>query len=437
MLHDGTAAGSVQGLTAPGLVVRPLDSDIPEPSERWSAVMVAVSDAGALRRLASVLPELGRTRRVACLLVEASQPLTLLPRPEWPELTVLNARRLASGDVLTVLRWSRPLAAHLVLQELARCSSPARSGNAGIFVATTLRDATRAPAADPGVLVLRKAIEGSDPELDVPPDVILASGPVPDLPVHAVTGRSATVVADPGLLHGPLDEGMLNPTGFLQRPEHGLVSFDVTHSRLRLRATDTDLDLDLSHGVTAQAVATLRAYASVTLPRVESSQELERAVAALSMAGVPVTAETLHPDTAAGLGPDLAATLISRVDLADPVRREEHSVRLRRSALLGHSSLAWRARLAGRAGLPHRSFPTCTIVLATKREDQLAFALRQVARQRGADLELVLVTHGFAPDPLWVAEMAGHRPPSSRCRRRPASARLSTPASRRPPATSC
>ena len=215
------------------------------------------------------------------------------------------------------------------------------------------------------------------------------------------------MVTDPELLGGPLDEGVLNPTGFLQSPDHGLVRLSVEgDSRPRLRSSETDLDLDLSHGVTAQVVAVLRAYAGVTVPHV--SPELARAMAALSMAGVPTTAEALHPDAATRLGSDLAATLISRVDLDDPLRREEHSVRLRRSALLGHSSLAWRARLAARAGLPHRSFPTCTIVLATKREDQLAFALRQVARQRGADLELVVVTHGFAPDPSWVAELAGH-----------------------------
>jgi hypothetical protein len=126
------------------------------------------------------------------------------------------------------------------------------------------------------------------------------------------------------------------------------------------------------------------------------------------MAGVPVTAEGVHPDAATRLGADLAATLISQVALEDPLRREEHSVRLRRSALLGHSSLAWRARLAAQAGLPNRPFPTCTILLATKREDQLAFALRQVARQRGADLELVVMTHGFSPDPARVAELARH-----------------------------
>lgn len=409
VLHDETAARSVRGLTAAGLAVRHLDGDLPEPRTRWSAVLVAVADAGALRRLVSVLPALGRTRRVACLVVEASQPLMLLPRAEWPPIAAVNARRLPSGDMLTVLRWTRPLAAHVVLEELARASSPARGGNGGLFVATTLRDSTRAAVADPGVLVLPSAVDGSDPARDVPPDVILASGPVSDLPVHPVTGRRATVITDPDLVNGPLDEGVLNPTGFVQRPEHGLVSLSAdADSRLRLRASDSDLDLDLAQGVTAPVVALLRAYAGVTVPRIGSSSSLLRSVAALGMAGVPVTVADLDPRAAIALGSDLAAALTTPVDLSSPLRREEHSVRLRRAALLGHSSLAWRARLAARAGLPYRSFPTCSIVLATKRKDQLAFALRQVARQRGADLELVVVTHGFSPDAAQVADLAGH-----------------------------
>ena len=157
VLHDELAAGSVLGLAAPGLTVHPLDRDLPELPARWAAVLVAVADAGALRRLVSVLSPLGRTRRIACLLVEATQPLTLLPRAEWPELAAINARRLASGDLLTVLKWTRPLAANVVLEELARSSSPARSGNAGLFVATTSQDPDHATAVDPGVLVLSSA----------------------------------------------------------------------------------------------------------------------------------------------------------------------------------------------------------------------------------------------------------------------------------------
>ena len=38
-----------------------------------------------------------------------------------------------------------------------------------------------------------------------------------------------------------------------------------------------------------------------------------------------------------------------------------------------------------------------SVVLATKRPEMLAFALRQVRKQRGVDLQLVLAPHGFTP----------------------------------------
>ncbi|MDO9495298.1 MAG: hypothetical protein Q7J48_06325, partial [Nocardioides sp.] len=93
---------------------------------------------------------------------------------------------------------------------------------------------------------------------------------------------------------------------------------------------------------------------------------------------------------------------------------EEHSVRLRRAALTEHSTLAWRGRLAGRAGARHAAYPTVSVVLATRRPDLLDFAVGQVAKQRvtlpGAEVELVLAAHGWEPDAARVAELLGGRP---------------------------
>ena len=47
--------------------------------------------------------------------------------------------------------------------------------------------------------------------------------------------------------------------------------------------------------------------------------------------------------------------------------------------------------------MPLRAFPTCSVLLVTRRPERLEFAVRQVARQR-EDLELVVVGHGFEPD---------------------------------------
>src|SRR5690606_20895536 len=65
--------------------------------------------------------------------------------------------------------------------------------------------------------------------------------------------------------------------------------------------------------------------------------------------------------------------------LAD-LRREEHSIRLRRLAA------------------PRRAQPLVSVVMATKRPDYVASALDQMARQRGVRAEVLLGLHGFGID---------------------------------------
>ena len=66
------------------------------------------------------------------------------------------------------------------------------------------------------------------------------------------------------------------------------------------------------------------------------------------------------------------------------------------------------AQLAGTgAGVRAVGLPSVSILLATRRPDQLAFALAQVAKQRAPDVELVLAPHGFAADPGRVRSVLG------------------------------
>ena len=74
---------------------------------RWAAVVCLAADAGALRRLAGLLPALGKTRALALALVESDRAVVLVPREEWPEVTALVARTPGSGAV-TVVRFARP-----------------------------------------------------------------------------------------------------------------------------------------------------------------------------------------------------------------------------------------------------------------------------------------------------------------------------------------
>jgi len=413
VLHDAACGVLASGLRGEGLLSWEAGQDVPEPADRWAAVVLAVADAAALRRTVSVLQRLGRTRSLVCWLAEAEQATPLVSRLEWPPVVGLNARLLPSGAAMTTVRFARPVLANAVFEELARAVVPAAvAGNAGVIVATTRRSPETAPPADPSVQVVGSPDQANDPELVVPPDVVLAPEVSGTLTAHEVIARPPTVVSDPTLLVGPVDEGVLNPTGFLQRPGHGIVEIEVGRDgRIRLHDAESVTQIDPCRGATTRIVSQLRDHQGVRITWEDRAVDgLVRTVAGLAMAGVPLLSGPVPPVTAAQLGPGLMDVLTTTPDLSSPLRREEHSVRLRRAALLEHSTLAWRRQLAAAAGLPLRTFPSCSIVLATRRPDQLDFTLRQVAKQRGVDAELVLATHGFDPDESWVRDRLGGRP---------------------------
>jgi len=136
-----------------------------------------------------------------------------------------------------------------------------------------------------------------------------------------------------------------------------------------------------------------------------------RAVAGLAAAGVPLCAAEV-PDWAGALGPELAGVLTGAApgDLDDDIAREEHSVRLRRAALGAHSTRArWRS-LARRAGLPVPLPPRISVLLCTRRPEYLGFALDQIARQRGVDLEAVVTLHGVPAELPEVREAVAAHP---------------------------
>lgn len=175
--------------------------------------------------------------------------------------------------------------------------------------------------------------------------------PVPVADVVAELGRQAVWPSVVGTQPG-LDLRVFNPIGFRTDWDRGVV--------------------DLPDGPpTAAMVASLRDAQGV---RVTGPSQT---VDALAMAGVPLVGPGYNP-----------------VDLHDPLAREEHSVELRRAAIDAHGSIDWQRSVS--------------ILLATRRPEQLDFALSQVARQRGvSSLELVLAPHGFSPDVARVRETVG------------------------------
>ncbi len=276
---------------------------------------------------------------------------------------------MADGYLL-VARFEQPVRAANVVRELGRQSVwPGPEGAGGLVVD-----------------------DGSGPDVpleerDVPPDVVL--GNVPEtLPVHHVTGRPALL---PGSIVGigALDERVLNPTGF---------EADVDGPEVELASLSSD--------PTESLVRSLRSSRGVR-GTLERSQDVAL-VAGLAMAGVPVALRSVDAEIPRWLeAPEFIEALTAPVDLDDAVAREEHSVVLRRAALRSFSQAAWRRRLAAQAGVRVAAEPSVSIVLATKRPDMLTFALHQVAKQRGVDVQLVLAPHGFSPDAAEVRALAG------------------------------
>ncbi|WP_296602173.1 hypothetical protein [Nocardioides sp.] len=153
---------------------------------------------------------------------------------------------------------------------------------------------------------------------------------------------------------GRLDLRVLNPIGFRRDWDRGVVPLP-----------DRPLGPDL--------VAGLRDAQGVTV----TPDADPRTVAGLAMAGVPL------------VGPGFAD-----VDLHDPLAREEHSLELRRAAIDEHGSVDWQRPVS--------------VLLATRRPEQLDFAIAQVARQRGVSaLQLVLAPHGFDAEVSRLRELVG------------------------------
>ena len=331
----------------------------------WKSVLWMTADRSSLRRLASAVPRLGQVRVAAVWLTESRVPLVVRPRPEWPTITSLMARETARG-VLTVLRFATPVAAHQVLAQCAREAVDAEHGHGGLVVGYAGRAAAdgldvRAPSFDD------PAIAG-DPERDVPPDVVLAATWT-EPAIHPVIDRAPLVVVDPAL--EPVDERVVNPRGWCKD------------------WTEPVRDLAPHQPLTESAIADLRGVQGI---RVDLTSADPRTVAGLAMAGVPLLASGTDPRLSA----PLTQALSRPADLDDALAREEHSVATRRAALDTHSSHAWRRDLAQRAGVRFAAQPRVSVLLATVRPHQLDFAMRQLARQRGVDLQLVLGTHGWS-----------------------------------------
>lgn len=449
--HAGPAAAKAVGDLALGARDRAIDLDLVVVGEEGDApadphpglVAVVAATPTDLRRAVAPLGTLPDAPFAAVVLLGTSAhrgpPIPVAPGlGQWSDLLDLRVRRLADGGWACEAGFADPVPVWQVVEALARGAVGGRRGAAALPSVAVVGEDTGlwcpggTRAADPAKAdVLVRVGRGS---AQGPPDGTPGEGSDADRggdegararavrraslaeSAWAPAGRPGGTVPGAFGVHDvpPVDERSVNPAGFVARAgsEVGrLVTRDgrwalVVGQTVRWRVPDDGTVTDVD-------VARVRDLRAVSLEWGRHSGPLAavRAVAALAAAGVPLVGGPV-PLWARCLGPELSAllTAVGARDLKDALLREEHSVRLRRAALRAHGVRArWRA-LGAEAGVGVPADPPVSVVLCTRRPEMVGFALRQVSRQRGVEVELVLGLHGFGEDAPGVrAAVAGYR----------------------------
>ena len=119
------------------------------------------------------------------------------------------------------------------------------------------------------------------------------------------------------------------------------------------------------------------------------------AVAALAASGAVVRLCDGGVEVAGLLGERLFALLTDpRIETASEDEREALSVEMRREALRTHSLRARARQVCEAASMKTEPLPLVSVLLATRRPDQVAEAVASVAAQTYPRIELVLAAHG-------------------------------------------
>ncbi|MCC5574123.1 glycosyltransferase [Microtetraspora sp. AC03309] len=403
----------------------------PSPDDQVTEVLVLARTPTDLRRAATMHALLPRAERVVVVTAEtphwypAPAP-SLTPAHRWRTLAELRVYRPASGAWAVDVRFSAATPAGRTVAAAARAFAGNRvDGIAAPVAALTGPGAAHWRPGDPnaslvapgGPLPIRVGAPGGDLVLrtslaDGLPDWSGDEIPV-DLPAPgelswerlgepggavSLTMGSAVDVNDMRLVP-PVDDRSVNPMGFVTTPTLGLGHLELTDGRWSVVHAGKVLTRFADSGcVTVTDVARLRQLRGLRLDwRNGHTGPLAavRVVASLAAAGVPMITDELPP-WAGALGDGLIGLLRAATpdDLDDDLRREEHSIRLRRRALRDHGVEARWAQL----GTPARPRPLTSVLLTTRRPEMVPFALGQAARQRDADLEVILALHGIPRD---------------------------------------
>lgn len=180
------------------------------------------------------------------------------------------------------------------------------------------------------------------------------------------------------------DPALDNPIGWRREPDHGVVALDVA-------ACGQDV---LTDGSLLPAT-TSRVQEVCLRGAARAPARAAHLTVRLAARGVPVRLDDACPAVTERFGTALRAALarLEVLDLTDVEVRERASVDLRRAAFWAHAADVVVRNTVAAAGLPARPLPPVSVLLATRRPELLATAVRQVAAQTHPALELVVLAH--------------------------------------------
>lgn len=378
------------------------------PSRRTSSVTLIARTPTDLRRALTIDDQLPAAKSVTLVLDGVpSWRHPPLPAPGdetlWQHLVAISARLDEARRWVVTSRFSAHVPSGEVLSSISRMLDGYGVRGIGPLAGPTGPGTVTEPAPHlPGI---------EKPSVHLSRDDLRGVSALRDLgksdgPDGGEAGKCRIAARDTEFLLDlipPVDERSINPIGFIRNPEHGIGELQacsdgyyvsVANQRLfRLPKSGAVTDVDI------ERLRSLRGVRGALSGRAVYDSGLARLVIGLAAAGVPLVGEPAD-GWAQILGEEPVRLIKSATedDLADKLKREQHSIRLRRWALRNHGIRTYWQRLMNVRGVSVMSEPLVSVLICTRRIAMIESALRQVARQQNVRLELILTLHGLSED---------------------------------------
>lgn len=316
--------------------------------------------------------------------------------------------RLGRGPATVRVRLRRPVPLRDIVRASVEAFGPARPLPAPVSASLTSQGGLPAylpgqlgAAVVAGELPLSTDIRAHDVVLR-DPRVAQPGEPAEDHPyaVAVPAGRHDVQGPDGGTVV-LVDARRINPRGrraSSYQPEAATLRLELeARGRARRARSEADRHPLGGAGLDAATLAALRLVKGVDCPPLTDERPVDTAalLVQLAMTGALLRVPELPPRVAGLIQPELRELLTTPLPTGDPLALESRSVRQRRAAMRGHAAGFALPRVTADALPELRRPPSVSAILATRRAEMLAGAVKAIIDQTYPELELILCLHGI------------------------------------------